>query len=108
MRIDVDFQAFNLKNTTCTLGAYFYLSKERLKDFNTKYSTTDHQVYTHKTFRPGYTDAVYSNYSLYIPYSELHINKGESYNLEFVISAKWGTTNLGWSKYIPFTVRLDE
>lgn len=85
MRIHVKFSINNLQQVPCTATAYFYLdSGEALRDFNHKYNTTDGHVSVSTSFTPGYVNTSYNDLQLFMPYSELHMNKG-TYQLKFFI-----------------------
>jgi len=84
--IYVTFSARNLKDTQCRLAIYFYFSDgTKLRDFNDSYRTTDGQVFAGEYFTPPYDNALYTDFVVFMPVSELHMSSG-SYNLCFDIS----------------------
>lgn len=85
MRIYIDFSVDNMLDKQGSCVAWFYFSDgTELKDYNSNYNTTDGQVSTSEDFEPGYINAVYTDFELFMPYDELHLDDGES-NLKFYI-----------------------
>ncbi len=92
------FTIENAKGIGCHAVAYFY--DERgipLKDLNNLYVTRDGKVYSTVDFTPGYPTSLYNNsqadFSIYLPYSELHLLKGY-YKLQYKVvlfDDKWNT-----------------
>ena len=85
MRIHVKFEVNNFKGATGTVNAYFYQKDgDPLKDTNGSYYTTSGNVSTWgNNFQPSYVNATYNDYTLFMPYSELHL-RGK-HNLKFYI-----------------------
>ena len=85
MRIYIDFSVDNMLDKQGSCVAWFYFSDgTKLKDYNSNYNTTDGQVSTSEDFKPGYINASYTDFELFMPYDELHLADGES-NLKFYI-----------------------
>ena len=77
MRIHAAFQIENGKGRKGELAAYFeFADGTRLQDFNGLYCTADGQVANHETFQPAYDQAMYNDFTLWLPYSELHLSNG--------------------------------
>ncbi|MDL2223244.1 hypothetical protein LJB98_04000 [Bacteroidales bacterium OttesenSCG-928-M11] len=85
MKIHVKFSAKGMLYKQGTCNVWFYYSDgSKLKNSNNRYGTTDGQVAVHDNFKPGYENAVYNDYKLFIPYDELHLGKGK-HNLKFYV-----------------------
>jgi len=85
MKIYVTFDVNNRKNMNCHAAAYFYFSSgEILKDFNDRFYTNEGQVAVGRSFSPSYDDSHYDNFTLFIPYDELHMSNGD-YKLKFIV-----------------------
>lgn len=86
MRIHAKFTAGNLKDTECKMLIYFYYkSGNALKDLNKKFYTTSGNVSSSKKFNPGYINSNYEDYSIFMPYAELHLTTKGKYDLKFHI-----------------------
>ncbi len=58
----------------------FFFEREngtRLKSYDNKFQSKGNDVALYKEITPGYDPAVYADYYGFIPYSELHLTKGE-------------------------------
>jgi hypothetical protein len=85
MRIHLNFTIDNLQGVQCQAVAFFYYSTgEMLKDFNNTYSSVNGQVSIGQYFTPAYVNTVFNDLTLFMPYSELHMEPG-SYNLAFQV-----------------------
>lgn len=92
MRIYVKFTVNNMLNKTGNIAAYFsFQNGNKLMDYNMSYRAGDGQVTVQGTFTPNYTNCVYNDYQLYIPYTELHCPSGTSY-LKFNVEICENTT----------------
>ncbi|MDX2246446.1 MAG: M48 family metalloprotease [Bacteroidia bacterium] len=105
MRIHVKFNANKLMYKNCDLIAYFYFaSGTEIHDYNGNYRTVTGQVSVGHSFKPNYENALYSDFELFIPYSELHIGRGKN-DLKFNLIAFKGNKQLGPpSKFYSFYV----
>ena len=86
MLIHVKFSAYNMLNRTGSCNAYFYYndaSDTPLRDFNNSYSDTGGNVCAGEKFKPMLESAVYNDFTIFIPYGELHM--AGSANLKFFI-----------------------
>ena len=92
LKIHVHFEVNNMKNKTGNVVAYFYHKNgtDGLKDTNNKYHTTSGTVATSSGFTPSYDNSSYKDFTLFIPYSELHVNVSGTYKFYVAI---WGTND---------------
>lgn len=78
MRVHVKFTVRNMQGVAGYLAVFFEReNKTRLKSYDNLFQSKGKDVATYKAFTPGYDPAVYSDLSAFIPYSELHLTKGE-------------------------------
>lgn len=85
MNIHVKFEIDNMLDKDCECAAYFYDDKKRvLKDTNQRYHSADGVVSVGTHIKPNYTNCIYNDLVLFIPYSELHLSEG-FHNLSFVV-----------------------
>jgi hypothetical protein len=78
MKIYIDFTVHNMLDRKGNCVAWFYFSDgTKLKDYNGQYRTTDGQVSKSEYYKPGYKDAKYTDFELFMPYDELHLSEGE-------------------------------
>lgn len=83
MVIHVKFSVTGMLNQEGRATAYFEQQDgTSLKDTNNEYNTTDGQVSTGETFKPGYQVTQYDNLELFLPYDELELGPG-NYKLKF-------------------------
>ncbi len=78
MKIHTKFSVSNMKGITGYL--VFFFEREngtRLKSYDNKFQSKGNDVALYKEITPGYDPAVYADYFGFIPYSELHLTKGE-------------------------------
>jgi hypothetical protein len=82
MLIHVNFTVYDLKATDCQLRILFQDSAGKpLRDKNKRYFTTAGDVLVYNNLKPAYNPAVYNDYTLFMPYSELDLPDG-NYNLK--------------------------
>ena len=89
MKIHVKFSVQNMLSLTGRVVAYFYYddgSSTPLKDYNNLYKTTDGNVSVGCDFTPGYQNSSYNDFTLFMPYSELHCTGKRTYKLKFIVS----------------------
>lgn len=80
MKIHVKFTVNNMLHKTGNIAAYFsFQNGQQLKDFNNSYRTQDGHVTVQGSFTPNYTNCVYNDYQLFMPYTELHCPAGTSH-----------------------------
>ncbi len=83
MMIHARFTVEGAQQQSCQAAAYFYYSTgEILKDFNQTYRAPDGQVSVAQDFTPPYEQTAYEDFTLFLPYDELHMAPGD-YNLKF-------------------------
>ena len=77
LRIRTTFEVDRFKGQPGIVGIYFY-SKNGvpLKDRNSSYLAQNGHVAVGGTFRPGYVNTIYKDYTLFIPHTELHTGSG--------------------------------
>ncbi len=84
MRIHVKFTVRNMKDIPGYLAIFFERENgTRLKSYDNIYQSKGKDVATYRSLTPGFDAAVYEDYTAFIPYSELHLTKGE-HNLRAV------------------------
>jgi len=79
MLIHVQFAAQNLQNVNCNAGAYYFTADgQPLMDYyNDLYRSPDGQVSVGSNFVPAYPAAEFSDFQLFLPYDELHLQSGQ-------------------------------
>ena len=106
MRIHVKFSTYGMLNRSGRCVAYFYYddaSDTPLRDFNNLYSDTGGNVCAGEKFKPKYESSVYNDFTIFIPYGELHM--AGSANLKFRIriydeaSDEWLCDNSAWQSF---------
>lgn len=103
MMIHVKFSTYNMKGKSGNCNAYFYFSDGTvLKDFNQSYRSVDGQVSVGESFVPSYDSSEFSDFKLFLPYSELHM-PGGSYSLKFFIQIFYNGSGIATSDYVSFT-----
>ena len=78
MRIHAKFSVTGMKGVKGYM--VFFFEREngtRLKSYDNKFQSKANDVAVYRDITPGYDPAVYEDYSAFIPYSELHLTKGE-------------------------------
>ena len=100
MRIHVQFTVNNFKGKSGIVAGFFYFrSGKVLKDFNRRYYTQDGTVVVSGNFRPGYRNTIYSDYTLFMPYRELHLKRGKRHNLKCIVALGLGNKLGASSEY---------
>lgn len=83
MKIHINMNAYNLKSKSCRASAYFYTeSGTALVDTNGNYQTTNGKVSCGENFKPGYDNTIYEDFTLFMPYGELHITYKGSFKFK--------------------------
>lgn len=108
MKIHVKFNVYNMLGCTGRVSAYFYYDNNQntpLKDYNQNFRTADGNVSCGKDFTPGYTNCVYEDLEIFMPYNELHCTNTGKYELKFFLSV-WSDHNveLKQSNWVKFTL----
>ena len=79
MRIHVKFDINGMLNRSGQAAAYFYYSNGTpIKDTNGSNRTSDGNVATHVNFTPNYENCTFNDLAIFMPYSELHLNRTTS------------------------------
>lgn len=106
MKIHIDFTAHNVNGHTIRPCVYFYDSnKVALVDSDGSYKTVDGKVSTSETAKSVYDDCRWRNFTIFFPYSQLHVGSGY-HSLYFSVGiyddteAKW---LLSSTSYYSFT-----
>jgi hypothetical protein len=79
MMLHVKFTAYDMMNMDAFLAIYFEFDDEKggwLTDKNQKYKSSDGYVAVYKSIKPLYNPALYSDLSVFMPYSELDLDPG--------------------------------
>ena len=85
MRIHVKFQAWYMPSDSASVIAYFYFRNgQPLKDFNDKFDTIDGKVAALSNFNPDFFRTKYDDFTIFMPYSELHMADGR-HDLKYVV-----------------------
>jgi len=85
MRIRLKFTVDNLKDQAVHVAAYFFLADGTvLTDHNEKHRAPDGQVAVGSQCVPLHTSTIFNDYSLFMPYSELHLIQGQ-YSCKFYV-----------------------
>ena len=84
--VKASFVVDDMKGMDGTVVCYFYDSSgNALKDTNSSYRTSDGQVSTSRDICPGYDSAVYTDYEITMPKSELHQTGTYARNLKVMV-----------------------
>lgn len=103
--IHVDFTISNAIGKGSKLLAWFYDARgQKLPDSNGKYVTTDGQVCVAEAFTPKYDSSHFEDFSIFMPYQELHITKAGKQMFKFYIGMFAGHDNLATSEYVNFDI----
>lgn len=83
MLIHAHFIIQGARQDTCQIAAYFYYANgEILKDFDQDYRASDGQASVGEEFTPEYDSTEFEDYTLFMPYDELHMEAG-NHELKF-------------------------
>lgn len=103
-RLDAD----NMKGKTGRCSAYFYKEDgtplRALSD--DRYSTEDGNVAVEKDFTPRYENAFYEDFTLFMPYSELHITRRGSHKIKLYVIVWYKHEQLAESSWVEFYYTL--
>ena len=106
MRIHISFTVHNMLNRAGMVSAYFYNSDgTALLDTNGLYKSTDGCVSVGEAFNPSYENSDYSDFTIFMPYSEFHLNS--STNLYFKVLLWYNQEKIGeYSEkiYVTYTI----
>jgi hypothetical protein len=77
MNLLLDFSVKGMKGKKGRCSVYFYdKDGNKLKDKNNQYNTTDGQISVGRDIEPGYEESWYTDFTLFMPYSELELSPG--------------------------------
>ncbi len=77
MLIHVNFTAMNLKDVDCYMALYFEKKNgEKIDGISSGYRSKAGQLAVYKSIKPAYADAVFTDLKLFMPYSEIKLDKG--------------------------------
>jgi len=86
MNIHVKFTAYELKGVDTQVRIAFQDSQgTNLKDNNKSFNDTNGNVALYGDLKPGYDPAEYSDFQMFMPYSEFDISKSGKFNLKMDI-----------------------
>jgi len=78
MRIHVKFTAMNMKDIDGYVAVYFEKKNgERITGNSAGYRSKSGQLAVYKSIKPAYKESVYKDVTLFMPYSEIKIEKGK-------------------------------
>lgn len=105
MRIHVRFTVEGALQQPCQAVAYFFAANGTvLQDFNGAFRTGDGQVSVWVPFVPAYPSTTYNDFVLFIPYDELHMAPGSTWDLQFQVRLFHQPSGvfIGESLFVPF------
>lgn len=104
MLIHVHFSVYDMKGREDQVTVYFYndSSGEPLRDLNDSHCTGNGEVATYEYYTPLYDGSEYSDFTIFMPYSEFHLYSGE-YDLKFYVVIWGGDSKLAESDWQYFT-----
>lgn len=78
MRIHVKFTAHNLKDVDSYVAIYFEKKTgEKIEGVSPEYRSKGGQLAVYKSLKPAYTEAVYDDLKIFMPYDEIKLGKGK-------------------------------
>ena len=78
MRIHAKFTVNNMKGVDGYMAIFFERENgTRLKSYDNKFQSKAGDVAVYRSIKPAYEPTVYNDLDAFIPYSELHLTKGE-------------------------------
>lgn len=78
MLIHISFTALNLKDIDSYVAVYFKKKNgEKIEGISSTYRSKSGQLAVYKSIKPAYIEAVYSDFKLFMPYSEIKLSKGK-------------------------------
>ena len=104
MRIHVKFDVEGMLNRQGSCVVWFYLSDgTKLPDTNGQYKTTDGKVATSAVFKPSYASSTFRDFSIFMPYTELHIEQRGTHKLRLIAGIIDHNNNqIATSRYVYF------
>lgn len=102
-----DFKVKNGLRQEFTMAIYFYEADGTpLKDSNKKFYATNGNVAVFKKFVPGFADAVYSQFEVFMPYEELELEECGEHNLKYSIGIWNGQKRIMSTGYTYFELEV--
>lgn len=102
MKIHVKFRVDGFKSVDGRVIAYFrYKNGNDLADKNGRYCTVNNKVSVGGDITPGYDNTIYEDYTLFIPYDELHLGSGKT-DLQYHIEVHFNGDSFDESDYYDF------
>lgn len=90
MLIHLKFTTYNMKGLDCEMAVYFEHDDEwPLEDKNNKYSSDEGDVAVFRKIKPAYTEALYNDLQIFMPYDELDLDPGK-YELTMDVDLYYG------------------
>ena len=79
MKIFLDFSVQDMKGVKGNCSVYFYYENggKAIKDTNGRYHTTDGYAAVSRSITPDSYDALYEDFEIFMPYSELEVGSGK-------------------------------
>jgi hypothetical protein len=103
MVFSTDFKVKNGLKQEFTMAIYFYEADGTpLKDSNKKFYATNGNVAIFRKFVPAYTDAVYNQFEIFMPYEELELEECGEHNLKYSIGIWSGQKRVASTGYTYF------
>lgn len=85
----VDFRIHGCYAIPCSIAIYFYdENRNPLRDLNQEYGTSDGAVATMEEFTPGFAQAGFSRFGLFLPANEFHAGPGK-HTFRFKVTVFW-------------------
>lgn len=107
MEISNYFNVANGLNQDFSLVIYFYTADGKpLKDTNKRFYAIGGQVATFRNFRPKYSNAVFKDFKVFIPYDELEGLECGDNNLKFLMGVWKGKNRVAYSGATYFTLTI--
>jgi len=79
MRVHVKFTTHNLKDIDCYVALYFEKKTgEKIDGVSAEYRSKGGQLAVYKSLLPTYAESVYDDLKIFMPYSEIKLDKGKS------------------------------
>lgn len=78
MRIHVKFGIKHMKDVDAYVAVYFEKKNgEAIEGLSSTYRSKNGQLAVYKSIKPAYDDAVYKDFTLFMPYTEINVPKGK-------------------------------
>lgn len=105
LEILVHFNMIDSVGVNCEIIAWFEFSNGQvLKDGNGKYATQNGNVATYDHFQPPYENSLYKEFSMFLPYDEMHLKKEGRHDIRFKVGLYSGDKQVAVSDYSHFSI----